>query len=198
MIVLIRLALVWIAAFRRKKLDGDGISSLLQRVWPGDLDWNMHMNNGRYFSAADIGRFDWWMRSGLWRAVRQRGWRPVAGDSTARFSQSLLPFQRYKLRTRMLGWTGKWFFAEHRFVLQERVCALIVVRYLFVADDGGTRPAPAEVMEAIGWAEASPLLPEWVLQWSAGQDQLSVELKNAATSSSSASSAPKPTASGTR
>src|SRR5579859_6920588 len=108
MIVLFRLAMVWIAAWRRKKLDGDGVSSLLLRVWAGDLDFNLHMNNGRYFSAADIGRFDWWMRSGLWRAARARGWRPVAGDATARLSRSLQPFEKFKLRTRMLGWTGKW------------------------------------------------------------------------------------------
>ena len=28
------------------------------RVWPNDLDTNAHMNNGRYLTLMDLGRFD--------------------------------------------------------------------------------------------------------------------------------------------
>ena len=37
---------------------------------PNDLDFNWHMNNARYFRELDFGRIDYWMRSGLYAAVK--------------------------------------------------------------------------------------------------------------------------------
>src|SRR3546814_3162521 len=87
-------------------------------------------------SVADLGRLDLGLRSRVWLRAFKRGWRPMAGDSNARFSSSLQPFRRYELQTRTLGWNQKWIFCEHRFVRGDRVCALVVVRYLFVSKRG--------------------------------------------------------------
>ena len=35
------------------------------RVWPNDLDTNAHMNNGRYLTLMDLGRFDLMTQCGL-------------------------------------------------------------------------------------------------------------------------------------
>ena len=35
-----------------------------------DLDFNLHMNNARYFRELDFGRIDFWMRSGLYGAIK--------------------------------------------------------------------------------------------------------------------------------
>ena len=40
-------------------------SVLTFRVWPGDLDLNVHMNNGRYLTVMDLGRLDLMARTGL-------------------------------------------------------------------------------------------------------------------------------------
>src|SRR3546814_16970714 len=101
-------------------------SRLQLRVWPGDIDMNLHMNNGRYFSVADLGRLDLGLRSRVWLRAFKRGWRPMAGDSNARFSRSLQPFRRYELPTRPLGWNQKWIFCEHRFVRGDRVSSVVV------------------------------------------------------------------------
>jgi hypothetical protein len=76
----------------------------------------------------------------------------------------------------MVGWNAKWLFAEHRFLVEGRVHAVIVVRYLFMARDG-TRLPPQEVMALIGWNAPSPPLPEFVELWHRGQDSLSTELR---------------------
>ena len=120
----------------RAPLDVLATSRVRLRVRLRDLDSNLHMNNGRYFSIADFGRFDLGLRSGLWWPALRRGWQPVAGDADARFSRSLQPFQRYELQSRLLGWDDKWFFSEHRFVRDGRVCALVVVRYLLISKQG--------------------------------------------------------------
>jgi acyl-CoA thioesterase FadM len=152
----------------------DATTVLKLRVWPQDIDLNWHMNNGRYFSVADIGRFDWWIRTGIWRKAMQRGWRPVAGDVDARFSRSLLPLQRYELRTRLLGWDEKWMFALHEFAVGDRVHTTLLVRYVFVSNTR-PRPTPAQVLKLIGVDQPSPALPEWVRLWTQAQDRLAAD-----------------------
>jgi acyl-CoA thioesterase FadM len=176
MVMMLRFVRVWWISRMRRRIAVDEASRFTMRVWLNDLDFNIHMNNGRYFSAADLGRLDWWVRSGLWHKALARGWRPMAGDANARFSRQLRPFQKYELQTRMVGWNEKWLFAEHRFVVGTRVHAVIVVRYLFVARDG-SRPAPAQIMALGGWNAPSPPLPEFIELWHRGQDSLSAELR---------------------
>lgn len=175
MMMLFRSLWVWLSFRLRGPLDVLGTSRLELRVWPGDLDLNMHMNNGRYFSIADLGRLDLGLRNRVWLRALRRGWRPVAGDSDARFSRSLLPFRRYELQTRTLGWDQKWLYSEHRFVREGRVHALVLVRYLFVSPRGPV--PPAKLMEVCGRGEQTPTLPDWALRWSETQDRISAALK---------------------
>lgn len=162
----------------RSRLPLLGVSRLRLRVRPGDLDLNLHMNNGRFFSVADLGRFDHGLRSRLWAEAFKRRWRPMAGDSDGRFSASLQPFRRFALETRLLGWDAKWFFSEHRFLQGSRVAAVVVVRYVF-AGARGVVPT-TQVLEAIGHTDPSPTLPDWVLQWRDAQDALVRNLKQEA------------------
>ena len=159
----------------RAPLDVLATSRVQLRVRLRDLDSNLHMNNGRYFSIADFGRFDLGLRSGLWWPALRRGWQPVAGDADARFSRSLQPFQRYELQSRLLGWDEKWFFSEHRFVRDDRVCALVVVRYVLLSKQGPV--PPAKVIALAGHRLESPALPNWLLQWHQTQNQISASLK---------------------
>ncbi|HEX4896438.1 MAG TPA: thioesterase family protein [Solimonas sp.] len=145
------------------------------RVMPGEIDFNLHMNNGRYFSAADIGRLDWGLRSNLWRSAFMHGWRAVAGDSDARFLRSLQPFQAYQLETRLLGWNDKWFFCEHRFLRNDEVCAMVAVRYLFLSRRG--KVPTAKVLEKAGHAGTSPRLPDWTLRWHETQEEITAVLR---------------------
>lgn len=168
---------LWIGlSFRwRQRLHALASSSLHYRVMPGDLDSNLHMNNGRYFSIADLGRLDQGLRSRVWYEALRRGWRPVAGDSNARYSRSLQPFERYELQTRTLGWNHKWVFCEHRFIKEQRVCALLLVRYLFISDKGPV--PPAKVMSLSDASVQTPTLPDHVIRWSDNQDRISTLLK---------------------
>ncbi len=150
-------------------------SRLSLRVMPGEIDFNLHMNNGRYFSAADIGRLDWGLRSNLWRRALRHGWRAVAGDSNARFSRSLKPFRRYVLESQLLGWNEKWLFCEHRFLRHDQVYATVLVRYLFLSSRG--KVPPAVVLEKAGHPTGSPPLPDYVLQWHATQEALTARLR---------------------
>lgn len=145
------------------------------RVWLNDLDINRHVNNGRYLTLADLGRLDWFVRSGtLAYARRERAW-PIVGDAIAKFRRDLKLFQTCEIETRLLGWEGKWAFLEHRFVRGGRVIGVVAIRGLFRGPDGPL--APATFLAALGGPAESPALPDWVLEWHRGCENLSLQLR---------------------
>jgi acyl-CoA thioesterase FadM len=113
------LRLFWliVTASRRPKLSApDGKSVLFFRVWPHDLDTSLHMNNGRYLGLMDLGRLDIILQTGLWRAVLNHRWTPVANAAVVRFRRELRPFERFRLETRILAWTEATVFMEQTFL----------------------------------------------------------------------------------
>ncbi len=87
------------------------------RVWPHDLDLSVHMNNGRYLTIMDLGRLDFMVRSGLWRAVLANRWTPIASTVTIRFKRELRPFQSFRLETRLLCWDATLVVMEQTFLI---------------------------------------------------------------------------------
>ena len=148
----------------RSPLEALGTSVLAFRVWPNDLDVNVHMNNGRFLSVMDLGRFDLTFRTGLGRAMLRNRWKPLVGGVTIRYRRSLDPFERYELHTRLLGWDAKWFFLEQRFLKGGRdLAAEGVVRALF-RGKGGNVPV-AEVLRQMGYEGPDLEAPEAIRRW---------------------------------
>jgi len=101
----------------RKKLEAPfGVSKLNWRVLPNDLDTNLHMNNGRYLTMMDLGRFDLILRMGLLGQARRRKWIPVLTAAKVRFRRELKLFQGYRLETRIVWWSDTHFVMEHRMI----------------------------------------------------------------------------------
>ncbi len=138
-------------------------SRLRFRVWPNDLDINVHMNNGRYLGAMDLGRLDLAFRTGLGQLMLRNGWKPLVGGLTMRYRKSLRLFEAYELHTRMLGWDAKWCFLEQRFLKDGELIAEGVVRLLFRGREGNI--PSADLLRRIGYDGPSPELPEAVHRW---------------------------------
>ena len=146
------------------------------RVWPNDLDLNRHVNNGRYLSLADLGRIDWFLRTGsLQLALRKRAML-VVGDAFAKFRRDLRVLQRFEIHSRLLGWDERWGFLEHRFVRGGRVLGVVAVRGMFRGAEGPLNPC--DLMAELGGPRESPPLPEWVLAWNRGSEDLSRLLRS--------------------
>ncbi len=157
----LRLIKLLATSFRRPPLGPFDESVLRMRVWPTDLDLNLHMNNGRYLSLMDLGRFDLVARLGIAREAWRRRWRPLVGAAAIRFRRSLSPFQAFELRSRLLGWSDKYFFIEQRFVHGGHDAAIGRVKGLFRAADGNV--PTATVLDAAGKpGVASPPVPDEV------------------------------------
>ncbi|MFH1034590.1 MAG: thioesterase family protein [Pseudomonadota bacterium] len=161
--LLLRLIKTVLMALKGRPLPPLGESLISMRVWPNDLDMNLHMNNGRYLTLMDLGRFDLTIRTGLGRAALRGRWRPMLGAATIRFRRGLRPFQRYDLRTRLVYWDHKWFFMEQRFEVAGQVYASALVKGVFVGPR--EKISPQVVAQAIGHDGASPPMPEEVRAW---------------------------------
>lgn len=133
------------------------------RVWPTDLDFNLHMTNARYFSLMDLGRVDLMVRVGLGPHILRNRWQPVIGAANVRFRRSLRPLQRFSLVSRVLCWDEKYLFIEHRIEADGTLAALAVVQGAFVAR--GAVVPPAEIMRAMGGDPQSPPMPDFVAAW---------------------------------
>jgi acyl-CoA thioesterase FadM len=133
------------------------------RVWPTDVDTYGHLNNGRFLTLMDMGRFEHVLRTGLLRVAMQRRWAPVVGSATVRFRRELRTFAQFELVTCLRTWDEKWFYYEHRFEQAGTLCALAYIQG--VAKKAGRTVAPQEMFSAVGYTERAPTPPETLAAW---------------------------------
>lgn len=165
----LRMLWVVLSGLLRPRLKPEEESVLGFRVFPDDLDTNLHVNNGRYLTYMDLGRLDFILRSGVWRAMLARKWSPVVASAQVRFRRALKLAQPFTLRTRLLGWDERWVYLEHRIETGGRTACLALVKTVFLAPRG--RVSPAELASVMGMA-GSPELPPSVRAWQNAEPHL--------------------------
>jgi acyl-CoA thioesterase FadM len=164
--LLLRLFLLLAFASRRAHTPVLGPCVTPFRVWLNDLDILRHMNNGRYFSILDLARVDLMARSGLWVKLKVAGWYPVVVDERMVFRRSLKLFDRYDVRTTVVGWDEKHILMEQAFLRGDDEVAIGFVKARFLKRTGGTVNTQ-ELMQMADIALASPLTPAQVSVWPA-------------------------------
>jgi acyl-CoA thioesterase FadM len=183
--LLIRVLYVFISSFFKPKIVDVLSPSLLKLcVLPNDLDFNMHMNNGRYLTIMDLGRLDLILRSGLFKIMVQQKSVPILASAKIRYRLSLDPFQTYMLQTQIIGWDEKWFFIEQRFLMgsgpkQGEVAAIGLVKGCFFDSRIKQTIASPTVLQSIGYMGESPALPPHIIDWQHAEETLKDLTRNA-------------------
>jgi len=175
----IRMIRVILRAWMGRRLQAMDTSVVHFRVWPHDLDLNMHMNNGRYLTLMDLGRLDLMMRNGMGRVVFKEKWMPVAASAMIRFRRSLLPFQVFRLESRVLCWDEKWFYLEQRLIRGERTIAFALLKGC-VRRSGGHVPPDEIFQRVVGESIVSPPMPEAVARWQETEEDIEIPEGSAA------------------
>jgi acyl-CoA thioesterase FadM len=176
--LLFRMIKVFISSFFRAKLPTIfSASELYFRVWPNDLDTNLHMNNGRYLTIMDLGRFDLVLRNGLFKFMRLHNSVPVLAAATARFRLSLEPFQRYKLESRVVCWDEKWVYMEQRFIMcggdkDGVVAAIGIVKGGFLNRRKKEMVPTEDILKELNFTDKSPQFPPHIKSWAKAEDKL--------------------------
>ncbi len=168
--VIWRTLLVILGARRRvrrgKTLDPNAVGTIRLTTLPTDIDILRHMNNGRYLSLFDLGRWDLLIRTGLFDAMNERGWYAVVSSETVTFRKSLELWQRFDVQSRFVGHDEKALFLEHRAVVDGEVYAKVIVRARMLRRTGGT-VSHDELFGALGKPEGLPEIDEWIHDWAA-------------------------------
>ncbi|GAA0594778.1 thioesterase family protein [Caenispirillum bisanense] len=160
----LRLLRIIIGALTGRRLGMFDTSDLAFRVWPHDLDLNVHMNNARYLSLMDLGRTDLIIRTGLHKVMLREKWQAVIGGTTVRFRRPLGPFQRCRLTTRLLCWDDRWIYLEQQILTADgQLACAALVKAVFIRQ--GSRVSPAETVASAGITTPSPEAPDWVAAW---------------------------------
>lgn len=132
------------------------------RVRIRDLDLNQHMNNARYLSFLDMARLEHSIRTGIFRVFRQRGNFLVANIEISYF-KSLLPFQKFTITTRVVGWDARYYYIRHDFRVENELYATACARMVFTQNN--KRVDPREILSPLADGEPSPPLPMSIRHW---------------------------------
>lgn len=163
MYVFVRLLLVILRARRQPKVDPRAEIRTPLRIWPNDLDFNWHLNNGRYLTLFDLGRMDLVMRCGMIGPMWTHKWFPVLASATVRFRREVPAFAKVELTTRIVHWDEKWFWIEHRLEQDGSVVARGMVKGLFRGPEGNV--PVRRLMQETGVDAGMPDAPELVRRW---------------------------------
>jgi len=128
------------------------------RVWPNDVDFNLHLNNARYLSVMDYGRIHLLARCGVLKPILKARWAPVVGAVWITYRRSLPLWARYQLATRLVCWDERWFYMEQTFTGDEGLVAVGWVKGALL-DKTGTVP-PQQIMDLVQPGIVSPPLTE--------------------------------------
>ncbi len=138
-------------------------SCISMRVWPNDLDTNAHMNNGRYLTLMDLGRFDLMIQCGLAGLVLRQRWFPVAGGVMVRFERPLHILEKITLKSSICGWDNKWLYFRHDILTGNTRAARATARGLFRTR--GKSVPTADLLGAIQYTGPTIDPPPSIRQW---------------------------------
>ena len=168
--VIWRTLLIMLFARRRLRRGGllpaTAVGRIRLRTLPTDIDVLRHMNNGRYLSLFDLGRWDLLVRTGLTDAMRTHGWYAVVSSETITFRKSLELWQRFTLESRLIGHDDRAIYLEHRAIVDGEIYARAIIRARLLKRSGGALTHD-ELFAAVGRPEGLPEVPDWVHDWAA-------------------------------
>ena len=188
--LILRLILVLLGQWRRSRLGLLEESVVDFRVWPLDLDFNLHMNNGRYLTVMDLGRVDLMGRQGTLGLMLRQRWTPVVAGQTIAYRRPLKPFQRYSLHSRVVCWDDKFVYLEQRFQAAGKVMASAIVKAAVLAEQRPLRPR--EMLRQAGLERRSPPMPPAIKAWALAEEWSSEPRGPAATVLGRAAAQPDP------
>lgn len=166
-----RLILTLFRAWRLPKLAMDEMFDREFRVLPNDIDVNLHMNNGRYLTMADLMTVEFFVRTGFLRALFKQKWKPVAGGTIVMFRRQLKFGQKYRIRYRWTGCDDHWHYFLFEFLSAEgTLCAKGYSKGAMVSDKG---LVPIEQsFDVLGSNRQDIPLPEAVINWKESEKNL--------------------------
>jgi acyl-CoA thioesterase FadM len=121
------------------------------------------LNNGRYLTLMDIGRYALIVRCGYLPAFVKNRWYPLVLGVSIRYRKSLRVGTNFDLSTRLLCWDERNFFLEQTFLQNGEQRAQALVKAIFL---GQGKVVPTQrIVDSGPHRFPSPEFPEAVRAW---------------------------------
>ena len=133
------------------------------RVWPTDIDINLHLNNSRYLSYMDYGRVHLTAAIGLLETAIEQRWAALVGSVAITYRRPVGLWKPFTLTTRLLCWDEKWFYMEQMFHSSDGLAAVAWVKGLFRGSDGNV--PPQQIVDMFSPNQLSPPMLASIVHW---------------------------------
>ena len=124
------------------------------RVLPWDCDMNLNLTNTRYPAWLDLARTEFFLCLGTGPLFVRKGWRSVLASQTLTFVREIKPLALVDVESRVLHWDRKYFYMEHRFLVDGRLHAKALARIAVLK--GGRVRSLASMLQAVARLKNEP------------------------------------------
>ena len=129
-------------------------------VLPQDIDPFMELNNGRYVTLLDLGRFSLGVKVNMGSFLKRNNWSLTIVGTYNEYRHRLRLFQRFILKTKILGYDEKWFYFFQKVERNGKTHMASVVKFAYTSKEGLVMPK--EVISAMGIKYDPSKLPLWI------------------------------------
>jgi acyl-CoA thioesterase FadM len=136
---------------------------LRMRVWPNNIDINLHMNNARYLNIMDYARTHLLARTRLLEHIIRSRWQPLVGAAWVTYRRSMPLFSAFWITSRLVCWDERWFYIEQTFTGSGGLAAVGWVKGILRDAQGSVEPQ--KVIEGVAPGVLSPPMPEAIAAW---------------------------------
>ena len=159
---LLRLIRVVVKSQFQEKLsfDNDDTDKINLIVLPQDIDPFMELNNGRYVTLLDLGRYRLGARVNMGSFLKRNKWSLTIVGTYNEYRHRLRLFQRFILQTKILGYDEKWFYFFQKVERNGKTHMASVVKFAYTSKKGLV--LPKEVVSAMGIKYEPNSLPSWI------------------------------------
>ena len=159
----IRLIRTYLTSLVKEELNIQQATSLEFRAGILDIDPYMEINNGRYHTLADIGRFNHGFRTGFFKkAIKNKLSFMVAG-ATAKYRYRIPFGKKFKMVSQIVYVDEKWVYYLTNFFLDDRLSASVLARTGTIKS--GKLLKTKEASQYFRISVPTYDLPDWISLW---------------------------------
>lgn len=160
---IIRFLTTCMKAFLSEKISVDDVSDTSFRIRPWDIDMFLELNNGRIVTLYDLGRFDYSIRVGLAKLLKDNHWGLVVAGSTVCYRRRIRVFEKVTIYTQLVGYEERWIYIVQSMWVKGTPASSILLR-TGITSRGKVIPTE-DVIDALGIERPDSELHPWVKDW---------------------------------
>ena len=133
------------------------------RVWPHDIDLNIHLTAARYLSFGDLARMGWMVDNRILWKFFSRGYQSVINAQEITYIREFTPFSTVRIELQLVSWDDKYSYYEQRYYGGDRLFAIGHARSAMLK--ARTVVTPQSVFDALNMNVQSPVESEIIADW---------------------------------